>query len=418
MSTFDRLDTSSTPTTGLEQALADIRAGKFVVLVGAAERRGEGTLTIAAEHCHADAVAYMARHGRGIISLCLTEERCNELGLSPMTRANTSTYQAAFTVSIEAREGISTGISAADRARTIAVAVDPASTAADLVRPGHIFPLRARAGGVLARVAHTEGAVDLVSLAGLRSAAVVCGILTAEGDMAGPAEIEDLASDLGLTVLPVEDLVAHRRRTERWIVPAGERTVRTATGELRARAFEEQHTGLTHIALVKGDAAMDGPVFVHDECPGGDVFGLLDCGCGEALRGALEELDRAGSGVLVYVARSADERRLRDVVEPTCAPSRRERARSHARCSASSAADRQRYVNVEIFATKWNTSRRWRSPPRSSPTSKPPSAGCSSGIGRPSSRSRWVICRYRWRPGSCRISRPKERLPWRTRSGT
>jgi 3,4-dihydroxy 2-butanone 4-phosphate synthase / GTP cyclohydrolase II len=320
VSTFDRLPTSAAPTPSLEQALADIHAGKFVVLVGAAERRGEGTLTIAAEHCDADAVAYMARHGRGIVSLCLTEERCDELGLSPMTRANTSTYQAAFTVSIEAREGISTGISAADRARTIAVAVDASSTAADLVSPGHIFPLRARGGGVLARVAHTEGAVDLASLAGLRPAAVICGILTADGDMAGPGEIERLAADLGLTVLPVEDLVAHRRRTERWIVPAGERALRTPTGDFQALAFEEQHTGLTHLALVKGDAATEGPVFVHAECAGGDVFGALDCGCGDTLTAALEELERTGAGVLVYVARNADERRLRDVVEPACTP--------------------------------------------------------------------------------------------------
>jgi 3,4-dihydroxy 2-butanone 4-phosphate synthase/GTP cyclohydrolase II len=320
VSTFDPLLPSPAPETRLEQALTDIRAGKFVVLAGAAERRGEGTLTIAAEHCDADAVAYMARHGRGIISLCLSEDRCDELGLSPMTRANTSTYQAAFTVSIEAREGITTGISAADRARTIAVAVDPASSAADLVSPGHIFPLRARRGGVLARVAHTEGAVDLVSLAGLRPAAVICGILTAEGDMAGPSEIESVATELGLAVLPVEDLVSHRRRTERWIVPAGERALRTATGELRAHAFEEQHVGLTHIALVKGTASAEGPVFVHDECPSGDVFGALGCGCGAELSRALEELERAGAGVLVYVARNADERRLRDVVEPACTP--------------------------------------------------------------------------------------------------
>jgi 3,4-dihydroxy 2-butanone 4-phosphate synthase/GTP cyclohydrolase II len=331
VTTFDPLPTSAAPTAGLEQALADMRAGKFVLLVGAADRRSEGTLTIAAEHCSADAVAYMARHGRGIISLCLTDERCDELGLPPMTRANTSTYQAAFTVSIEAREGISTGISAADRARTIAVAVDPSSAAKDLVSPGHIFPLRARRGGVLARVAHTEGAVDLASLAGLRPAAVICGILTAEGDMAGPAEIESVATDLGLAVLPVEDLVAHRRRTERWIVPAGERALRTTTGDLRAHAFEEQHVGLTHIALVKGEASADRPVFVHDECPSGDVFGALDCDCGDRLRRALEELEHAGAGVLVYVARNSDERRLRDVVEPACTPGVSPRAADIAR---------------------------------------------------------------------------------------
>jgi 3,4-dihydroxy 2-butanone 4-phosphate synthase/GTP cyclohydrolase II len=320
VSTFDPLPPSAAPDPRIEQALADLRAGKFVILVGAAERRGEGTLTIAAEHCDADAVAYMARHGRGIVSLCLTEDRCDELGLSPMTRANTSTYQAAFTVSIEAREGISTGISAADRARTIAVAVDPASTAGDLVSPGHIFPLRARRGGVLARVAHTEGAIDLASLAGLRPAAVICGILTDEGNMAGPSEIEVVASRLGLAILPVEDILTHRRSTERWIVPAGERALRTTTGELQAHVFEEQYTGLTHVALVKGGFTGHGPTFVHEECPSGDVFGALACGCGQTLAGALEELERAGAGVLVYVARNADERRLRDVVEPACTP--------------------------------------------------------------------------------------------------
>ena len=320
MNAFDPLPPSAAPDPQLERALADLRAGKFVVLVGAAERRGEGTLTIAAEHCDTDAVAYMARHARGIISLCLTEERCDELGLSPMTRSNTSTYQAAFTVSVEARDGISTGISAADRARTIAVVVDPASTPADLVSPGHMFPLRARRGGVLARVAHTEGAVDLASLAGLRPAAVLCGILTPAGDMAGPAEIESVAADLGLAVLHVEQLVAHRRRTERWIVSAGERTLRTKVGVFQAHAFEEQHVGLTHVALVKGEAPADGPVFVHDECPGGDLFGAVECGCGDQLVRALEELERTGAGVLVYVAGRADERRLHAVVEPVCTP--------------------------------------------------------------------------------------------------
>jgi 3,4-dihydroxy 2-butanone 4-phosphate synthase/GTP cyclohydrolase II len=343
VSTFDPLPPSAAPEPRLEQALSDIRAGRFVVLVGAAERRGEGTLTIAAEHCDADAVAYMARHGRGIVSLCLTEERCDELGLSPMTRSNTSTYQAAFTVSIEAREGITTGISAADRARTIAVAVDPASSPGDLVSPGHMFPLRARRGGVLARVAHTEGAVDLASLAGLRPAAVICGILTVEGDMAGPAEIESVAADLGLAVLPVEDLVAHRRRTERWIMPAGERGLRTTTGDFRAHAFEEQHVGLTHVALVKGDDSPGGPVFVHEECPSGDAFGALDCGCGDALTRALEELERTGSGVLVYVARNADVRRLREVVEPACTPG----------VVSPRAADVARQVLGELGAVPW-----------------------------------------------------------------
>ena len=318
MSTFVRRPASAEPVGNLGRALADVRAGKFVVLIGAAERRGEGTLTIAAEHCTADAVAYMARHGRGIVSLCLTEERCDTLGLRPMTRENTSSYQAAFTVSIEARQGITTGISAADRARTIAVAIDPSSRPNDIVSPGHIFPLRARQGGVLARVAHTEGAVDLAALAGLTPAAVLCGILTADGEMAGPDEVREITKPLGLTALHIEELVEHRRSEDGWLAPAGTRELETASGSFTVTSFAETYTGLTHLAFVKGNPVSPGPVLVHEECPGGDVFGATDCGCGTALAEALEALERGGAGVLVYVARDAGAARLQDVASRTC----------------------------------------------------------------------------------------------------
>ena len=318
MSTFDGSTATATQTDAIDRALEDLRAGKFVVLVGTADRLSEGTLTIAAEHCTAEAVGYMARHGGGIVSLCLTEERCNELGLGPMTRTNTSTYQAAFTVSVEAREGITTGISAADRARTIAVAVDPNSRPSDLVSPGHIFPLRAREGGVLARVAHTEGAVDLARLAGLTPAAVVCGILADDGSMADPAEIEDIAGRLGLPIVRVDEIVDRRRATEEWIDRAGERELETSSGVFTAHAVVERYTGLVHLALVKGTQTSGDAVFVHEECPAGDIFGARNCGCGEALQRTLDEIERVGSGMVVYVARPPDAARLREVVGPRC----------------------------------------------------------------------------------------------------
>lgn len=303
---------------GLAKALADLRAGKFVVLIGSAERRGEGTLTIAAEHCTADAVAYMANHGRGIISLCLTEERCEVLGLQLMTRENTSAYQAAFTVSIEARDGVTTGISAADRARTIAVAIDPASRPGDIISPGHIFPLRARQGGVHARVAHTEGAVDLAALAGLTPAAVICGILTDDGEMAGPDEVRAITGQLGLTVLPIEELVEYRRKQDGWLEPAGSREVATVRGDFTVTSFAERYTGLTHLAFEKGAQASPSTAFVHEECPAGDIFGASACGCSAALAEALDALNHEGAGVLVYVAHDADAGRLRSVVSPAC----------------------------------------------------------------------------------------------------
>jgi 3,4-dihydroxy 2-butanone 4-phosphate synthase/GTP cyclohydrolase II len=318
MIAFDRHPSTADAAASLEQGIEDLRAGKLVVLIGAAARRSEGTLTIAADHCTADAVAYMARHGMGIISLALTEERCEELGLQPMTSTNTSSYQAAFTVSIEARKGITTGISAADRARTIAVAIDPASRPNDLASPGHVFPLRARDGGVLVRVSHTEGAVDLARLAGLTPAAVLCGILTADGRMAGPTELHELAQQLDLAVVYVEDIVAYRRDREIWLEPAGTRELVTAGGTFTATSFVEKHTGLTHLALTKGDKPWTGPAFVHEECPSGDIFGTLDCACGAALREALETIERGGSGVLVYVARDASGGRLQDVIAPSC----------------------------------------------------------------------------------------------------
>jgi 3,4-dihydroxy 2-butanone 4-phosphate synthase / GTP cyclohydrolase II len=317
MRTFLQPPTDTEPSGNLDRALADIRAGKFVVLIGTAERRGEGTLTIAAEHCDADAVAYMARHGRGIVSLCLTESRCETLGLRPMTRENTSSYQAAFTVSIEARDGITTGISAADRARTIAVAIDPSSSPRDIVSPGHIFPLRARNGGVLARVAHTEGAVDLAALAGLTPAAVICGILTADGEMAGPDEVRAITDPLGLTAVHVEQLVERRLAEDGWLEARDVRELDTVHGRFTVTAFTETYAGLTHLALTKGDP-VKGRLFVHEECTAGDVFGTTECSCGTALADALATLERDGDGVLVYLRRDGSPARLQGVLSAAC----------------------------------------------------------------------------------------------------
>lgn len=317
MRTFLPPPAHTEPAGNLARALADVRAGKFVVLIGAAARRGEGTLTIAAEHCDADAVAYMARHGRGIVSLCLTESRCDTLGLRPMTRENTSSYQAAFTVSIEAREGITTGISAADRARTIAVAIDPTSSPRDIVSPGHVFPLRARNGGVLARVAHTEGAVDLAALAGLAPAAVICGILTADGEMAGPEDVRAITDPLGLTAVHVEEIVEHRLGEDGWLEAGESRELDTVHGRFTVIALTETYTGRAHLALVKGDPAK-GRLFAHEECAAGDLFGTTECGCGAALAAALATIERDGDGILVYVGRDGGPARLQGVLSGGC----------------------------------------------------------------------------------------------------
>jgi 3,4-dihydroxy 2-butanone 4-phosphate synthase / GTP cyclohydrolase II len=288
----------------IEQAIDDIRDGKFVVVVDAADRENEGDLTIAAQFATPEAINFMATHARGLICLCLTPERCDELALRPMAENNEAPLQTAFTVSIEAREGVTTGISAADRSRTIQTAIDPHRTAGDLVQPGHVFPLRSRAGGVLERTGQTEAAVDLARLAGLIPAGVVCEVMNEDGTMARVPDLTEFCARHDIRMITVADLIEYRRRTEKLV----ERTVSvrlpTVYGEFAALAFREKLTGKHHVALVKGD--VDGAenvlVRVHSECLTGDVFHSLRCDCGEQLEQALAQIADEERGVLLYMA--------------------------------------------------------------------------------------------------------------------
>ena len=249
-----QVDTQA-PFATIEEAIDDIRQGKLVVVVDAADRENEGDLTIAAQFATPDAINFMATHGRGLICLCLTEDRCDELGLRQMTYNNETPFETAFTISIEAREGVTTGISAADRSRTIQVAIDPTKRAADLVQPGHVFPLRARPGGVLQRAGQTEAAVDLARLAGLNPAGVVCEIMNEDGTMARVPDLVDYCARHGLKMITVEDLIEYRRQTEKLVERTTSVRLPTVYGDFTAVAFRELLTGKMHIALVKGDVA-------------------------------------------------------------------------------------------------------------------------------------------------------------------
>jgi 3,4-dihydroxy 2-butanone 4-phosphate synthase/GTP cyclohydrolase II len=288
----------------IEEAIEDIRDGKFVVVVDAADRENEGDLTIAAQFATPEAINFMATHARGLICLCLTPERCDELALRPMAENNEAPLQTAFTVSIEAREGVTTGISAADRSRTIQTAIDPHRSAGDLVQPGHVFPLRARPGGVLERTGQTEASVDLARLAGLIPAGVVCEVMNDDGTMARVPDLAEFCERHGIKLITVADLIEYRRRTEKLV----ERTVSvrlpTAYGDFTAVAFRETLTGKHHVALVKGavEGAENVLVRVHSECLTGDVFHSLRCDCGEQLEQALAQIAGEDRGVLLYMA--------------------------------------------------------------------------------------------------------------------
>jgi 3,4-dihydroxy 2-butanone 4-phosphate synthase / GTP cyclohydrolase II len=294
----------STAFATVEEAIEDIRRGRFVVVVDAADRENEGDLTIAAQFATPEAINFMATHGRGLICLCLTEERCDELRLRAMTERNETPFGTAFTVSIEAREGITTGISARDRSRTIQVAIDPSKGHADLVQPGHVFPLRARAGGVLRRAGQTEAAVDLARLAGLNPAGVVCEVMNEDGTMARVPDLIPYCAEHRLKLITVADLIEYRRRTEKLVERTTSVRLPTAYGEFSAVAFRERLTGKHHLALVKGDVdgAHDVLVRVHSECLTGDVFHSLRCDCGEQLDQALQQIAAEDRGVLLYMA--------------------------------------------------------------------------------------------------------------------
>jgi 3,4-dihydroxy 2-butanone 4-phosphate synthase/GTP cyclohydrolase II len=294
----------STAFATVEEAIDEIRHGRFVVVVDAADRENEGDLTIAAQFATPEAITFMATHGRGLICLCLTEERCDELQLRPMTDRNETPFGTAFTISIEAREGISTGISAQDRSRTIQVAIDPSKGPRDLVQPGHVFPLRARDGGVLRRGGQTEAAVDLARLAGLNPAGVVCEVMNDDGTMARVDDLIPYCEKHGIKLVTVADLIEYRRRHEKLVERTTAVRLPTAYGEFTAVAFGEKLTGKTHLALVKGevDNAADVLVRVHSECLTGDVFHSLRCDCGEQLDHALRQIAAEDRGVLLYMA--------------------------------------------------------------------------------------------------------------------
>jgi 3,4-dihydroxy 2-butanone 4-phosphate synthase/GTP cyclohydrolase II len=297
----------SAQTTGfaaIEDALDDIRAGKLVVVVDDASRENEGDLTIAAQFATPEAIAFMAKEGRGLICLCLTGDRCEALGLRMMTDRNEAPFETAFTVSIEAREGVSTGISAHDRARTIQVAIDPTKGRADIVEPGHVFPLRARRGGVLERAGQTEAAVDLARLAGLNPAGVICEVMKDDGTMARVPDLLEFCVTHGLKLISVADLIAYRRGHEKLVAREVAVRLPTGYGEFTAILFRETMTGKQHVALVKGlvDGAVDVLVRVHSECLTGDVFRSLRCDCGEQLDAALQAIAAEPRGVLLYMA--------------------------------------------------------------------------------------------------------------------
>jgi 3,4-dihydroxy 2-butanone 4-phosphate synthase/GTP cyclohydrolase II len=290
------------PFASIEEAVEDIRNGKMVVVVDDPERENEGDLVCAAQFATPEAVNFMATHARGLICLCLTGERCEQLGLPQMTQRNEARLETAFTVSVEAREGVTTGISAADRAHTIHVAIDPASTAHDLVQPGHVFPLRARDGGVLVRAGQTEAAVDLARLAGLAPAGVVCEIMNEDGTMARVPDLVPYCERHGLRMITVADLIEYRRRTEKLVERVVSVQLPTEFGPFTATAFRETLTGRDHLALVMGEVGDDVLVRVHSECLTGDVFHSLRCDCGEQLEAALAAIAAEGNGVLLYMA--------------------------------------------------------------------------------------------------------------------
>ncbi|MFZ1983101.1 MAG: bifunctional 3,4-dihydroxy-2-butanone-4-phosphate synthase/GTP cyclohydrolase II [Desulfatitalea sp.] len=292
------------PRITVEQAIEEIAAGKMVILVDDEDRENEGDLTMAAEMVTPEAINFMAKYGRGLICLSMTGEKCDQLELPLMVRNNTSPFQTGFTVSIEAKRGVTTGISAADRATTIRTAVADGAKASDLVRPGHIFPLRARAGGVMVRVGQTEGSVDLARLAGLKPAGVICEIMDEDGTMARMPTLTTFSEKHGLGIVTIADLVEYRMRNELFVHRAAETIIPTEHGgEFKIIAFENDVDDLLHIGLVKGEIDADKPVLVrvHSECMTGDIFGSLRCDCGDQLHRAMAMMDKEGAGVVVYL---------------------------------------------------------------------------------------------------------------------
>ena len=288
----------------IEDAIEDIRQGKMVVVCDDENRENEGDLTMAAQFITPEAINFMRKEGGGLICLALTPERCDDLGLDLMAAKNESAFETAFTVSIEARSGVSTGISAADRARTIQVAIDPSSSPRELVQPGHVFPLKAKTGGVLERVGQTEAGVDLARLAGLNPSSVICEIMNDDGTMARVPDLAPYCERHGLKMITVADLVAYRRRHEKLVERVVSTKLPTTFGDFVAVGYRSLVDNKHHVALVKGDVegGTDVLVRVHSECLTGDVFHSLRCDCGEQLESALAMIENEGRGVLLYLS--------------------------------------------------------------------------------------------------------------------
>ncbi len=296
--------TEDTPVfAAVERAIADIAAGRLVIVVDDESRENEGDLVMAAEKVSPEAINFMATHGRGLICLPMTGERLDELRIPPMTQTNTSEQGTAFHVSIGAKGRISTGISAADRAATVRAAIDPDTVSDDISMPGHVFPLRAKPGGVLERAGHTETAVDLARLAGLYPAGVICEIMNPDGSMARRPQLEEFAREHGLAMVTVADVIRFRRRTERLVERSSTVDLPTRYGRFTAHGYTSRVDGSTHIALVAGDVAGQSDVLVrvHSECLTGDVFHSLRCDCGAQLEEAMRRVQEAGRGVVLYI---------------------------------------------------------------------------------------------------------------------
>jgi 3,4-dihydroxy 2-butanone 4-phosphate synthase/GTP cyclohydrolase II len=305
--------------TDVPTAITEIRAGRMIVVVDDEDRENEGDLTIAAEFATPEAINFMARHGRGLICLALTEERLDYMRLGMMTAHNTSQYGTAFTESIDAREGVTTGISVYDRARTIQVAIDPASRPTDLVKPGHTFPLRARRGGVLVRAGQTEAAVDLARMAGLIPAGVICEIMKEDGTMARVPDLLEFCKLHDMKMLTVAELIRYRMQHERYIRRIGEGVLPTLYGEFRLVAYEsEVDGGESHVALIFGDAGDgDEPVLVrvHSHCLVGDVFGTTLCECHAVLDRSMKMISDSGRGAIIYLHQTAKGFNVRELAE-------------------------------------------------------------------------------------------------------
>jgi len=287
----------------VETAVEAVRAGRLIIIVDDEDRENEGDLMVAADKATPEIINFMARHGRGLVCLPLTRERLEELQLPLMVSENTARFQTAFTVSIDAKAGVTTGISAPDRARTVLAAIDPRTKPEDLARPGHVFPLQAVEGGVLSRAGQTEAAVDLARLAGLTPAGVICEVMNEDGTMARRPELEEISRRFDIPILTIAELIRYRMRHETLVRKLEETDLPTSRGHFRIHIYEDLIRGDHHVALVKGDVAGGEPVLVrvHSQCLTGDTFGSVRCDCGEQLRLSMEMIEKEGRGVVLYI---------------------------------------------------------------------------------------------------------------------